>query len=116
MKLIKALIGLIIIFFCSCHHDEFDARYAAKNYCECMKKNGAPEEYAYARKICDAELLKDNQYFRLFEIDMVDNKKYYKIPRSLRDSAQKFNLELLRETKKECCYQILYCDRDTVKK
>ncbi len=113
MKQVSVLLVFSFLLF-SCKN-EYDAKYAAKEYCACMKENGAPSQYIYASKICNARLVEKNRYYRLFAIDLGNKRLYENLSKETVDSAKRFALNFADEIHAECCYELLQCTKDSIK-
>ncbi len=96
MKCTICIFTIFISCLCSCRHRS-DVRYFAEQYCSCMRKNRASEQYEYAKVICDAELMKTSYYYKIVVADMVDPELKNKLSQQLIDSALMFYSDLQRE-------------------
>lgn len=89
--------------------DQYSAEKAAQDYCECMKANGSPEQYKYAFTVCEGEMVKKYHYYKLFYVDMADEKLDKKVGQTARDSAQIFMGRFMK-----CINENLSCCRETL--
>jgi hypothetical protein len=112
MKYILGFVSIILIS-ATCKRNEFDPEGAAKQYCDCMNKNGSPKSYVIAKANCDLELASKNKFYKIYWIEM--NYRHYTetLPQSLVDSSTMFVMrmddyfnkycgpEMLRNTKRD---------------
>lgn len=114
MKTILAISGLsIIVFLVSCKYSEFDATYAAKQYCNCLQsEREAGKDFFDARTKCDGELMSKNRFFRLDYIGFYHMNYMFLLPDELEDSVAKFHFEFYDYVEKHCCkVGVLGCDK-----
>ena len=114
----KKLILIIPLFVLGCSNKKNDQspQAAAREYCDCMKRNGASKDYLYALTVCDGELVQKYRLYRLKRIDI----RYYKTNRKLSvktiDSIGAFSNAMDAYTHEHCCDMALNCAYDTLKK
>lgn len=106
MRCIILITKSITIFICivllsSCTN-QTNAKKAAGIYCNCMKKNGSPDQDLYAETICRAELMKKYRYYKIFYVDMMDDELSKSISQQTSDSTQKF-MSLFMESRLDLC-------------
>src|SRR6266542_4565612 len=115
MKALSTItITLIITFLVGCKHDEFDAAYAAKKYCDCLQKERATgKDFFDARTKCDGELIVKNRFFRLDYIGFAHGNYMLLLPDKLKDSLSKFHFEFYDYVEKHCCKEgLIGCDKN----
>lgn len=92
----------------SCHsRNEYDASIVAKDYCACLRaKNPSnnPEDYFYAKKICDGRMMEKYYFFRCMEITVGLEQS-----RSFNDSLFHFGRDFDEAVKKNCCQFVGRC-------
>ena len=108
------VLSVSVLVFClfSCNHDEFDSTYAAKIYCDCLRKEKlSGKDFFESRTICDAELAINNRFFRLNYIGLTHGNYMLLLPDKLKDSLAKFNFEFYDYISKNCCkVALMGCD------
>ena len=67
MKTAKLVISFAILLCVSgCSHKEFDAKYAAEKYCNCLKlEKKSGHDFFAVRATCDAKLVLENRFLNL---------------------------------------------------
>lgn len=107
-------ITLIIFFLMGCKHDEFDAKYAARQYCDCLQKErGVGKDFFDARAKCDGELLVNNRFFRIDYIGLFHGNYMILLSDKLKDSIAKFHFDFYGYVENHCCKEgLIGCDKD----
>jgi hypothetical protein len=100
-------ITIITLFGCNTKK-EYDASVVGKYYCECMANKNAPNDYWYAKKVCDGLLTEKYFFFRLIEVD-IKVKEYGELSDSLLDSLRVFNRNFDTYLRENCCKTVLNC-------
>lgn len=116
MKASLAITLILMIFFLlGCNrHAEFDAKYAARRYCDCLQKErAAGKDFFDARAKCDGELLVNNRFFRLDYIGLFHGNYMILLPDKLEDSISKFHFDFYSYVENHCCKEgMIGCDKN----
>lgn len=105
----KKYIALIVLALIGCNSkNEYDASIIGKDYCECMQNKNAPNDYWYAKKVCDGLLTEKYYFFRLIEVE-IKVKEYGQLSDSLLDSLRVFDKNFDDYLRKNCCKAVLNC-------
>lgn len=96
--------------------DQYNPEQAAQDYCDCMRRNGSPEQYEYAFKVCEGEMVKKYHYYRIFYVDMAHHELDKKVSDITRDSTKEFISRFMHYTNEnlECCRETLTCPKDSL--
>lgn len=105
----------VALLFSSCKHDEFDAEYAARQYCNCLQREREVEkDFFEARTTCDGEQLVNNRFFRLDYMNMnIEYRNYMLfVSQGLGDSLADFHMKFYDYVLKHCCKEgVMGCDK-----
>ena len=85
----------------------------AKAYCDCLRKNGAPQQQFYATAVCDGDFV---QKYRLFRINRIEIRIKEAIPKATLDSAVAYKNAFNKYIIQHCCEVILECAIDSGKR
>lgn len=101
-----------ILNFQSCNTDrEKGPEQAGREYCECMRLNGSPENFQMASIVCESVIVAKYYYYRLEKIDIpMQNKSSTKLSESAQDSAYSFFLDFEKYLRNNCCKEVLNCN------
>lgn len=114
-ELLRILFCCLILLI-GCKHDEFDAKYAAKKYCECVQQQRAlGKDFFEGRTKCDGMLLSENKFFRIDYMDLSFPTKRYTLflPQNLMDSVAQFHSDFNGYLEKHCCKEaFIGCDKN----
>ena len=112
----KRLLFFIPIALLGCSHKpaDYDAEAAGKDYCNCMIRNHSSDDYAYARLICDGELIQKYPYYKMERIDM-NYEQSRKHARYDYVAMATFMNKLDSIKKENCCAVDDNCEIDTSK-
>lgn len=95
---------VVVVTICGCNSaNEFDAKNAAKDYCDCLKRNNVSKNKKEARMICESEQVLKNRYFRAFYIEAIYGNYLPQFPRTFTDSVANFHLEFANALRDNCC-------------
>jgi hypothetical protein len=87
----------------------YDAEKAAAQYCDCMRKHRAADDFGRASKVCDAKIISENRYVKLWTVDMRDRELDRKFSDETRDSIKAFVSSFRQYTSTNCCRETLGC-------
>jgi hypothetical protein len=105
------LLNVVIAFFYSCKNNEFDSTAFAKEYCDCMTQKLGSHDFLDARTICDAELIRQNKFFRISYIERNNGRYMMFLKKETRDSVAEFHLKFGNFLEKNCCkVAVVGCD------
>lgn len=79
-----------------------------------MKEYNSPNEYWYAKKVCDGILTKKYYFFRLMEVE-IKVQEYGKLSDSLLDSVKLFEKDFDLYLKENCCKIVDNCENGQVR-
>jgi hypothetical protein len=106
---IQSILIISIIFLLSCNNKKNLPLKAAKEFCDCMKKNGSPKNYNRARKICESEMICKYPELKTYFIDIY-LKDYGETPKNIVKDATDFAFIFLVNVNQNCCYEVRDCD------
>jgi hypothetical protein len=112
---INFIVFSIISILASCKNQN-DGLTVAKEYCDCMKANGAQKNYAYGRVICDGELIQKSRMYKLDKVDLTYYELHFKVPENVRDSVRIFDKAFDKYVTEHCCEVEINCNKDTAGK
>ncbi|HRO47335.1 hypothetical protein [Agriterribacter sp.] len=94
IKICRSIV-VILVFCGSCiknvKEEDFDARYWAKKYCNCLKENREKSDAYNARIICDSKLNLENKFFKIYSASGLSGSYFNSLPKEVKDSVLEFN-------------------------
>ena len=104
---------LFLILILSACHNAYNADEIGRYYCDCMQCNDAVRNFDRASTTCDAELVKESGFYKLWAVDMRDRELDKKISEKERDSVKVFITAFTKYINSHCCTETLTCPDST---
>ncbi|TWI88870.1 hypothetical protein LX66_2957 [Chitinophaga japonensis] len=100
----EAILVCLVILLAGCKDRSLDTDGLADEYCECMEKNGARQDYYNARVICDSKFILKNRFFKINYIDALYGRYMVTLEKETKDSVIKFNYDFFIKVSERCPY------------